>query len=341
MRPVAALREPVVAGGHEMLVGVAAGVAESAGDQPDPAEILRRAEAAMHAAKLTGEPVRWWTAALAESAGERARMGAELRAGLDAGEFRVVYQPIVDVRAGRIASVEALVRWEHPERGLIRPDVFVPVAEENGLIVELGEWVLRTACARLASWRAELGDGAPGKASVNVSVRQLSRPGFVDTVAAALLDSGLPPGCLVVEVTETAVFEGGQALTALHEVRALGVKVALDDFGTGHSSLRLLQTVPADILKVDKSFVDRITEPGRHAVIAEALIQICGGLGLEAVAEGVETAEQADALSRRGYRLLQGYLFGRPAAEPDFKAINEMVRTTGNRRGVTPGISLV
>jgi EAL domain-containing protein (putative c-di-GMP-specific phosphodiesterase class I) len=219
--------------------------------------------------------------------------------------------------------------------------VFVPVAEENGLIVELGEWVLRTACARLASWRAELGDGAPGKASVNVSVRQLSRPGFVDTVAAALLDSGLPPGCLVVEVTETAVFEGGQALTALHEVRALGVKVALDDFGTGHSSLRLLQTVPADILKVDKSFVDRITEPGRHAVIAEALIQICGGLGLEAVAEGVETAEQADALSRRGYRLLQGYLFGRPAAEPDFKAINEMVRTTGNRRGVTPGISLV
>lgn len=319
------LREPVLAGGHELLVGVAAGVAESSGGQRDSVEILRRAEAAMHAAKQTGEPVRRWTAALAEKAGERARMGAELRAGLDAGEFRVVYQPIVDVRAGRVAAVEALVRWEHPERGLVSPDVFVPVAEQNGLIVELGEWILRTACARLVGWRAELGDQAPGKVSVNVSARQLSRPGFVHTVAAALADSGLPAACLTVEVTETAVFEGGQAVIALGEVRALGVTVALDDFGTGHSSLGLLQTVPVDILKVDKSFVDRITEEGRHAVIAEALIQVCDGLGLEAVAEGVETAEQAEALSRRGYRLLQGYYFGRPATVPSFIAINEVL----------------
>ncbi|WP_312034437.1 bifunctional diguanylate cyclase/phosphodiesterase [Actinoplanes sp. TBRC 11911] len=318
---VAALREPVLAGGHELLVGVAAGVAESAGDQTDPVEMVRRAEAAMHAAKQTGEPVRRWTAALDERAGERARMGAELQAGLADDQFRVVYQPIVDVPSGRVAAVEALVRWQHPERGLVPPMVFIPVAEQNGLIVELGEWILRTACARLARWRAGLGDEAPGKVSVNVSARQLSRPGFADTVAAALADSGVPAHCLAVEVTETAVFEGGQAVTALHELRALGVRIALDDFGTGHSSLGLLQTVPVDILKVDKSFVDRITEAGRHAVIAEALIQVSAGLGLDAVAEGVETAAQAEALSRRGYRLLQGYHFGRPVADPDFALV--------------------
>jgi diguanylate cyclase (GGDEF)-like protein len=315
---VAALREPVLAGGHELLVGVAAGVADSSGDQTDPVELLRRAEAAMHAAKQTGEPVRRWTAALDERAGEQARLGAELQAGLNAGQFRVVYQPIVDFPSGRVAAVEALVRWQHPDRGLVPPSVFVPVTERNGLIVELGEWILRTACARLARWRAELGDQAPDKVSVNVSARQLARPGFAGTVAAALTDSGLPARCLAVEVTETAVFEGGQAVTALHELRALGVRIALDDFGTGHSSLGLLQTVPVDILKVDKSFVDSITEAGRHAVIAEAILQLSAGLGLDVVAEGVETAEQAEALSRRGYRLLQGYHFSRPVADPDF-----------------------
>jgi diguanylate cyclase (GGDEF)-like protein len=318
---VAALREPVLAGGHELLVGVAVGLADADPTHQDPMEVLRRAEAAMHAAKQTGEPVRRWSATLDDRAGERARLGAELRAGLADGQFRVVYQPIVEVPTGRVAAVEALVRWEHPERGLVSPAVFVPVAEQNGLIVELGEWILRTACARLAGWRAELGDDAPDKVSVNVSARQLARPGFADTVAAALADTGLPVHCLAVEVTETAVFEGGQAVTALHELRALGVKVALDDFGTGHSSLGLLQTVPVDILKVDKSFVDRITEAGRHAVIAEALIQVSDGLGLAAVAEGVETAEQAEALCRRGYRLLQGYHFGRPVADPDFALV--------------------
>jgi diguanylate cyclase (GGDEF)-like protein len=313
---VGALRAPVRAGGHELLVGVGIGLAGGAG--ADPVELLRQAETAMHAAKQTGEPYRRWSPALDDRAGEHARLGAEMRLALDAGQFRLVYQPIVAAPSGRVVAVEALVRWDHPERGLVSPVQFVPVAEQNGLIVELGEWILRTACHRLAHWRAAVGAGAPDKVSVNVSARQLARPGFAATVAAALADSGLPAACLAVEVTETAVFEGGQAVVALHELRALGVQIALDDFGTGHSSLGLLQTVPVDILKVDKSFVDRITEAGRHAVIAEALIQVSAGLGLAAVAEGVETAEQAEALHRLGYRLLQGYHFGRPVAEPDF-----------------------
>ncbi|MBL7257533.1 putative bifunctional diguanylate cyclase/phosphodiesterase [Paractinoplanes lichenicola] len=311
-----ALGAPVAVGGHELYVGVAIGLAGGRG--LTPVEVLRQAEAAMHAAKQTGEPVRRWTPALDERAGEFVRLGAEIRAALDHDQFRVVYQPIVELPSGRVAAVEALVRWEHPVRGVVSPAAFIPVAERNGLIVELGEWILRTACRQLAEWRATLGDRAPERVSVNVSARQLARPQFAATVAAALADSGLPASRLAVEVTETAVFEGGQAVTALHELRALGVRIALDDFGTGHSSLGLLQTVPVDILKVDKSFVDNVTQAGRHTVIAEALFQVSTGLGLSAVAEGVETAEQADALHRLGYRYLQGYYYGRPVAEPDF-----------------------
>jgi diguanylate cyclase (GGDEF)-like protein len=331
-RLAGALRAPIVAGGHELLVGAGIGLAEDGADLGvghRAAEVLRRAGVAMYAAKQTGEPYRRWTPVLDERSAEHARLGAEMRTALDTGQFTLAYQPIVRLPEGRIRAVEALVRWTHPERGLVSPVQFIPVAEQNGLIVELGAWILHTACARLAGWRAELGDGAPERISVNVSARQLARPGFAGTVAATLAATGLPAGCLTVEVTETAVFEGGQAVTALHELRALGVRIALDDFGTGHSSLGLLQTVPVDTLKVDKSFVDRITEAGRHAVIAQALIQVSNGLGLAAAAEGVETAEQAAALYQLGYRLLQGYHYGRPVADPDFDLVRATVAAGG------------
>ena len=334
-RLAGALRAPIAAHGHELLVGAGIGVAGEAtgpaAGTPErrAAEVLRRAGVAMYAAKQTGEPGRRWTPELDERSAEHARLGAELRAALDHDQFTLVYQPIVRLPEGRIVAVEALIRWAHPERGLISPAQFIPVAEQNGLIVELGAWILHTACARLAAWRTELGDDAPRKVSVNVSARQLARPGFAATVAATLAATGLPAGCLTVEVTETAVFEGGQAVAALHELRALGVRIALDDFGTGHSSLGLLQTVPVDVLKVDKSFVDRITEAGRHTVIAEALIQVSTGLGLAAVAEGVETAEQAAALYQLGYRLLQGYHYGRPVADPDFDLVRATVAAGG------------
>lgn len=312
----AQLREPVHACGHDLLVGAGIGVA--GGERDDPMEVLRRAEAAMYAAKRAGQAYRRWDPALDEQSTGHARLGAEMRIALDTGQFQVVYQPIVAYPEGRVAAVEALVRWEHPQRGTVSPAQFVPVAEQNGLIIELGAWILRTACRRMARWRAELGGSAPDKVSVNVSARQLAGPGFATTVADILAETGLPPHHLAVEVTETSVFEGGQAVTTLHELRKIGVQIALDDFGTGHSSLGLLQTVPVDILKVDKSFVDNVTEAGRHSVIAEALIQISTELGMTAVAEGVETAEQADALHQLGYTLLQGYHFSRPLAEPDF-----------------------
>jgi diguanylate cyclase (GGDEF)-like protein len=314
---VGVLREPVAAGGHQLLVAASFGVTDGTGTD-DPFEVLRRAEVAMYAAKDRGDQRCRYTRELDEHASAQSRLGAELRTALDTGQFRLVYQPIVALPQGTVVAVETLVRWAHPERGLVPPAEFIPVAEQNGLIVELGAWILRTACEQAARWRAEYGDAAPDKISVNVSARQLDRPGFAAQVAEALADSGLPSACLAVEVTETAVFEGGRALEALHELRRLGVRIALDDFGTGHSSLGLLQTVPVDILKVDKSFVDNITMAGRHAVIATALIQVSDGLGLTAVAEGVETAEQAEQLYRLGYRLAQGYHFGRPTAEPEF-----------------------
>ncbi|GIE74570.1 hypothetical protein Aph02nite_05200 [Actinoplanes philippinensis] len=303
----AAIHQPVRAGGQDLLVGASIGIA---GDVTDPVEVLRRADVAMYAAKADGGRHRRYTADLDTSTDEEARLGAELRTALDRGEFHLVYQPIVELPTGAVLAVESLVRWWHPDRGYVRPDVFIPVAERTGLIVELGEWILRTACLQFADWWRH--GVAPYRFGVNVSARQLAEPGFVSLVAAVLAETGVHPARLIVEVTETAVFGGGAAVRAVHELTELGVEIALDDFGTGHSSLGLLQTLPVRILKVDKSFVENVTMAGRHAVIATSLIQVANGLGLVAVAEGVETAEQAAELYRLGYRRAQGYHFGRP-----------------------------
>jgi EAL domain-containing protein (putative c-di-GMP-specific phosphodiesterase class I) len=267
----------------------------------------------MYAAKERGKGrYAVYDAALEQHEAADAQLGAELRAGIDRGELSLVYQPIVRLPDGGWTAVEALVRWKHPERGMVPPDVFIPIAERTGLIVPLGDWILRTACQQAADWLATYGPEAPGEIGVNVSARQLREPGFADDVVRALAETQLAPGRLMVEVTETAVFEGGVALETLRAVANLGVGVALDDFGTGHSSLGLLRTCPADTLKVDKSFVDGISGATEEAVIATAMIQITNGLHLQAIAEGVETAEQAATLHRLGYRFAQGYHFSRP-----------------------------
>jgi diguanylate cyclase (GGDEF)-like protein len=321
-RIAASLRRPVDANGQQLLVSASIGTAGNENGEVSSDEVLRRADWAMYAAKRAGggRHLRY-TAELDAQASVRARAGADLRTALEEGQFHLVYQPIVELPGGRIVSVEALVRWTHPERGFVSPAEFVPIAEETGLIIELGEWILRQACARAASWFAEFGPSAPQRISVNVSARQLAEPAFAGLVGAVLAETGLRPEQLVVELTETAVFDGGQALRTVEALHKRGVRIALDDFGTGHSSLTLLQTVPVDVLKVDKSFVDKVTMAGRHAVIATALIQVSDGLGLQAVAEGVETAEQAEELYRLGYRLAQGYHFGRPVAQPDFTRV--------------------
>ena len=312
------LQHPICAGGHELLVQASVGLADVA--QPgtaaaDPAEALRRADVAMYAAKEQGKSryVRY-EPGLDRRNSEDARLGAQLRLALDEDTgLHLVYQPIVRLPDGEHVGVEALVRWQHPERGLVPPDVFVPLAERNGLILPLGRRILELACEQAVGWT--------GRMSVNVSARQLRDPDFAEQVAAVLAATGLAAHRLVIEVTETAVFDGGTALDTLHAVHGLGVGVALDDFGTGHSSLGLLRTCPVDILKVDRSFVSDITARSEQAVIASALIDIAGGLDLMAVAEGVETAEQADRLYALGYRYAQGYHFARPMLPADLLSL--------------------
>jgi diguanylate cyclase (GGDEF)-like protein len=307
-----ALSRPVHALGYDLLVHASVGLAE-AWAEASPQELLRRADLAMYAAKERGKGRHaLYDAELEQHQAADAQLGAELRQALDRGEFTLVYQPIVRLPDGAWTGTEALVRWQHPERPFVGPDVFIPIAERTGLIVPLGGWILREALRQAVEWDLRYGAAAPREIGVNVSARQLREPGFADDVRQALAATGFDPERLVVEVTETAVFDGGVALDTLQNIVGLGVKVALDDFGTGHSSLGLLRTCPADTLKVDKSFVDGIGGASEEAVIATAMIQITDGLHLQAIAEGVETAEQADTLYRLGYRFAQGYHFSRP-----------------------------
>jgi diguanylate cyclase len=311
-----ALSRPVHALGYDLLVRASVGLAEVWPDA-SPQELLRRADLAMYAAKERGKGRHAvYDAELEQHQANDAQLGAELRQALDNNEFSLVYQPIVRLPDGRWTGMETLVRWHSPVRGFVGPDQFIPIAERTGLIVPLGDWILRSALRQAGEWDELFGPDAPREIGINVSARQLREPGFAGDVRDALAETGFDPERMVVEVTETAVFDGGAALDTLQNLVGLGVKVALDDFGTGHSSLGLLRTCPADTLKVDKSFVDGIGGPSEEAVIATAMIQITNGLHLQAIAEGVETAAQAETLYRLGYRYAQGYHFSRPLA-PD------------------------
>ena len=304
---------------QRLLVQFSAGLATAAPGTP-AGDVLRRADAALYAAKQRGR-ANWvrYAPGMERPAQAHARLGGDLRRALDAGEFRLFYQPIVALADRRIVGVEALVRWDHPERGLVPPADFIPAAERTGLIVPLGRWVLRETCRQAAAWMAEFGPEVLEKAAPNVSVRQLHDPGFVADVAAALADHAMPADRLVLELTESAVLRGQHVSRVLHELHGMGVRLALDDFGTGESSLSLLRAFPAAIVKLDKSFVDGIEldEPGTPAAdarqaVARAVVQLAGALGLDTVAEGIESQEQADRLLRLGYAVGQGYHLGRP-----------------------------
>jgi diguanylate cyclase (GGDEF)-like protein len=313
-RVLAGLCAPVVAGEHQLLVHASIGVATARnGDEPE--DVLRNADIAMYAAKAAGKAA-WarFEPRMRREIVNHARIGSDLHDALDRGELSLAYQPIRDLYGGRLVGVEALVRWQHPERGMVSPAEFIPVAERTGQIVQLGRWVLREALRRVASWRAEYGADAIRGVSVNVAARQLREPTFVDDVVAALAESGLGVGELVLEVTESSVLEGREVLATLQRLHDLGIRLALDDFGTGQSSLSLLRAFPVDVLKLDKSFVDGIADGddrGRLAVAA-AVAELAGTLGLVAVAEGIEDEAQLDRLRELGYPMGQGYHLGRP-----------------------------
>ncbi|MFC7275886.1 putative bifunctional diguanylate cyclase/phosphodiesterase [Paractinoplanes rhizophilus] len=315
-RLLAAADEPLQAAGHEVLVDVFVGVAEG-----DFADLYRRAELALRAAVASGGRLVRYDASLERRLSRRATIAADLRRALTAGEFHMLYQPIVELPHGRMVAVESLIRWTRSDGTVVPPADFVPVAEDTGLIVELGAWIIDTVCAQAAAWRRAHGPDALRSVAVNVSARQLLDPGLPDLVAAALARHGVPASQLTVEITETAVFGGGRALATVTALSELGVAIALDDFGTGHSSLGLLRTCPVDAIKVDKSFVDGLGGTPQQEAIVTALTGIAETMGLRTVAEGVETAAQARRLYELGYRHAQGFLFARPLPAGEIDAM--------------------
>ena len=311
---VAAFAEPFVLEGREVVVSVSVGTALGAG-ATTPAQVLRDADLAMYGAKARGggravafEP------GMHAAALERLELEADLRRAIAGGDLQLHYQPLVRVHDGTVDGVEALVRWNHPVRGPIPPAVFVPLAEETGLVLDLGRWVLETALAQLAGWRADGTAASDLTMSVNVSPLQLADYRLVGDVTDALHRHGLDPSLVVLEITESAVVADPTAAVAqLEALRRLGVRLALDDFGTGWSSLSALRSFPLDSLKVDRAFVEGITDQPAALALVRGILTLSGALCLETVAEGVETAEQFDALRVMRCGLAQGYHLARPA----------------------------
>ncbi|HEX8498441.1 MAG TPA: EAL domain-containing protein, partial [Actinomycetales bacterium] len=338
-RMIDALRQPVVAEGHELPIRASIGIAD--GRSGDEASVLlRHADIAMYAAKnVSGTAYLHYDGGMAATVTDHAHLGAELREAIATDQLFLLYQPIVSLADGSVVGAEALVRWAHPVRGTVPPDLFIPVAERTGLIVPLGQWVLREACRQLAAWIAEHGDAAPALLNVNISARDLREPDFAGGVAAVLDEFGVAADRLVLEVTETMVVEAGLSVTNLDMLRALGVRISLDDFGTGHSTLTLLHDCPVDEIKLDRSFVqdDIATRP----TMATAVIHLARALGLHAVAEGVETADQARVLSNLGYVAAQGYHFARPMPPADFGVLLREGRSLTPRSADPASVGLV
>ena len=314
-RIVAALKPHFVIAGREVAVHASVGVATAAAREIDAEELLRRADVAMYRAKTQGKgSFEIFEPGMQEVVTRRLEVKTDLERAIARSELLVHYQPIVDIATERPVGVEALVRWNHPRWGLVMPSEFVGVAEETGLIYEVGLYVLREACAQCQQWQTAFPDQPAFTVSVNVSPRQLRNQRFVSDVWRVLSQTGLHPSRLVLEITESFMVEDREhAGERLRELKALGVRISIDDFGTGYSSLAVLQELPIDILKIDKAFVDHIVDDPRRAAFAQAIIRMGKTLGLGLVSEGVEDAAQAERLLALGCGLAQGFHFARPS----------------------------
>jgi diguanylate cyclase (GGDEF)-like protein len=310
-----ALRAPFALNGREWFISASLGIAIAQPGRTTPGELLREAEIAMVRAKGDTTTRHFlFEPSMSEQTMERLDLENDLRGALERGELRVHYQPIVGLADESILGFEALVRWQHPTRGLVPPLAFIPLAEETGLIVPLGKWVLETACRQAARWHAARTDPSakPLFVSVNLSARQFTQVDLVEDVAAILAASGLDPTQLELEITESVVMDQSEAgIRALGRLREIGVRLVLDDFGTGYSSLAYLKHLPLDTIKIDRSFVSGIHETADRSIV-EAVIALAHGLGIGVVAEGIETNRQADRLRELGCDLGQGYLFSPP-----------------------------
>jgi diguanylate cyclase (GGDEF)-like protein len=316
-RILRAFELPLDAGDELVSVHLSIGIADSRQSGDDADELIRNADVAMYQAKSKGKArYEHFEPSMAHAILRRHGLKEELARALEREQMVVQYQPIVALNTGRIVAAEALVRWEHPVRGLVAPSDFVPLAEETGLIVPLGRFVLREACRQAARWQeADPGSGAePLRMHVNLSAVELRDSGLLASVFGAIEDTGIAPGQLVLEITESQLLDDAAGSAArFHELRRLGLRIALDDFGTGYSSLSYLHSLPLDSLKIAREFVDGLAGPGRDASFVGMILDLARTLGLEVVAEGIETPEQLAALRQVGAELGQGYLLGRPS----------------------------
>ena len=332
-RLLAAFDRPFVLDGVECFVSASVGVAFAMGGD-DPDDVMRQADAAMYHAKQSGRArVEVYDETLTARAAERLEIESSLHQALLGDQLSVVYQPVVTIDDGAMVGVEALVRWNHPERGPIPPLSFIPIAEESGLILQIGRWVLARACTQAAAWVERIGDSSRFSVSVNVSNRQLEHDRMIAEVAAALDESGLPPRCLVLEITESFFMRDIQAaVRRLQALRRLGVRIAIDDFGTGFSSLASLSHLPVDVVKIDKSFIDALGT--RYDAVIGAVIEVAKAFDLSVVAEGIERAEQRDRLLDIGCTLAQGYYFGKPV--PPDELADRFVPSVQHRPSASP-----
>ncbi|MFC7462978.1 diguanylate cyclase domain-containing protein [Hydrogenophaga defluvii] len=315
-RVVEVLGKPYRIGNEPVFASVSVGVTLGHGQQPNGDAVLQEASLAMREAKLAGGARhKVFTAEMRERAWWRGVVEDDLRQAVQAGQLYVVYQPIVRLGSMEAAGMEALVRWNHPVRGLVSPADFIPIAEESGLIGPVSAFVLRAACTCFVQWRQTLGHQAPGLMSVNLSRAQLSNPTLPDEVAEVLRGAGMPPACLQLEVTESLAAQDESVQARLRELKGLGLTLALDDFGTGYSSLASLHQLPVDVVKIDRSFVSQLESSEYHRVLVQATVRVARTLGMRTVAEGVETPGQAQLLQALQCDKGQGYLYGRPLTE--------------------------
>jgi EAL domain-containing protein (putative c-di-GMP-specific phosphodiesterase class I) len=315
---VAAFEVPFQLSAGEHFAKASLGIAIADESDSVPASLVRDADAAMYQAKSNGRGgFEVFDRAMRIRTVERLSLENDLRRALERDELRVEYQPIVSLQDGSITAVETLVRWQHPERGLVAPGEFIAVAEECGLIEPIGRWVLEQACDQAAQWHAARPDARPLGISVNLSVRQLTQRDLEATVAQALQRSGLEPSSLCLEITESVLLEEPDSVSEMiTRVSRLGVRFVLDDFGTGYSSLAYLTRLPIDGLKVDRSFVEDLARDERSTAITTAIVRMAQALSLEVTAEGVENERQARALTELRCELAQGFYFHRPLAAP-------------------------
>ncbi len=334
-RVVGAFEKPFQVQGSDLSITASVGVAVGALAGPAPELLLRDADVAMYRAKDGGrDRFEVFDETMLAAATERLSVENDLRRGITQGQLRLYYQPIVHIDTGAIAGFEALVRWQHPERGMLPPVEFITTAEETGLIVPLGRYVLEEACRQAATWADMHVTGGQLRVSVNVSAKQLAQPGWSDEVAQVLAESELAPRQLVLEITESVLMDDtDRTAVRLEELRRLGVRIAIDDFGAGYSSLGYLRRLPVDILKIDKSFIDGVAEGPHESALARAVVKLASTLRLEAVAEGISTRKQLLQLRRLRCPYGQGYYFSRPQPPAAIPGLLEL----GALEGVDPG----